>query len=92
MSDTATPRRWTLSERKQPWKGERTVRVKPEGEQPFAGEELIRVVEEEPLLDLLERCHEELSSRIIGATPLSDDLLEALEACGRRHAAKAERA
>ena len=55
MSDTATPRRWTLSERKQPWKGERTVRVKPEGEQPFAGEELIRVVEEEPVLDLLER-------------------------------------
>lgn len=91
MSDAATPRQWTLSERKQPWKGEATIRVKPENECSFTSEELIRVVEEEPVLDLLERCHKELAERIVGATPLSDDLLEALEACGRRHAAKAER-
>lgn len=82
-------RRWTLSERHRPWKGEKTIRVKPEGECSFASEDLIRVVEEEPILDLLERCHRELS-RTVEPQALGDELLEVLHACGRRHAGVAQ--
>lgn len=70
MSKPQAPRRWTLS-----------------GEETIPTQDLIRVVEEDPILDLLERCHREMS-RIVGlpgseATALSDDLYEALHACGR---------
>jgi hypothetical protein len=48
-------RRWTLSEHPSPWSAEKRLRVKPENECSFADEILTRVIEEDPVLDLLER-------------------------------------
>jgi hypothetical protein len=85
MSDMATPRRWTLSARLRPWEGEAIVRLKPEGEQRFAGEVLVRVVEEEPMLDLLERVREAFGPT--GGSPggfsVVQEVGDLLSACGR---------
>jgi hypothetical protein len=81
VSALPIPRRFTLSERRQPWKRP-TIRVKPEGECSFASETLIRVIEEEPVLDLLERSIRLLDSDGIIRGEV-EPLRALLRACGR---------